>query len=349
MSWPWVVSVGAGSAVLCALVLARLVPALRARAVLDQPGARSLHEVPVPRGGGIAVVLSMVVCTGVALAVAPLPSSGPTAVLVLAPVLAFAVIGVADDCLDLPARPRLVAQLAVGLLWATGWVTLLSDRPNVWLLAGAPVAMAGMVATVNLTNFMDGANGLVSLHALVTGAWFAVVASWVGAPGLALASTALAGSALGFVPFNLVHAKVFLGDVGSYGIGAAYAALGSLLVVAGTPLVTVLAPLTLLLADSIATLCRRFVHGDRVFEAHRLHVYQRLVAGGWTHLQTSLLFAALSGVCALLSAATLTTRSPSVQAWAWVMVAVVGGGYLSLPRLAGREARWGHVREVTGQ
>ncbi len=329
-----------GAMAVSAAVIVAVLPLLRRRGVVDVPVDRSMHTAPTPRGGGLGIVAATLASfAGAGLAVPQLPpTAGRDLAFALLPLIAMAAIGLVDDLHTLSVLPRLGAQAAVAVSWAA-IAPLVAHRHAVWV----PLAVLGTILLVNVTNFMDGINGLVSGHAVITSAWYAVVAIVVDVPAAALLALAVLGGSLGFLPFNVPHARIFLGDVGSYALGAAWAVLGLWLVLSRAPSEAVLAPLVIVLADSLATLVRRMVNGDRIFEPHRLHVYQRLTHSGWSHLRTSSVVCGLTLVCALLAVPGLLDAGRLVRLSAVGVMLATAAGYLALPALRGGRARWAAV------
>jgi UDP-N-acetylmuramyl pentapeptide phosphotransferase/UDP-N-acetylglucosamine-1-phosphate transferase len=189
----------------------------------------------------------------------------------------LAVVGMVDDRYDLPAALRYAVQLAT----AVALVAITPLPLPLWLL---PVVVVAVTAVINFFNFMDGLDGLVALCGailmLAAGLW------------------PVAGALLGFLAWNWSPAKVFMGDVGSTFLGAVFAglvlqaptwpeALGLLLV--ATPL----------LGDAFLCVPRRLLAGQRVFQAHRLHLFQRLHQAGWPHARVSSLYIGSTAVLAL--------------------------------------------------
>jgi len=271
-------------------LLRALLPSLRRR-LLDQPNARSSHSQPTPRGGGVAFVLVAAVAVSIgwfgAVFYGQSGLTGSQLAMVALPLLALplAVVGFLDDRHNLSAGLRYGVQLASALL-----VILVSPLPLPWL--GLPLLLIAVTAVINFTNFMDGLDGLVS----------GCMAVAIGALALKLAAPwpvwALVGSLLGFLLWNWSPAKVFMGDVGSTFLGAVFAglvlqaptwpeALGLLLV--ATPL----------LGDACLCVPRRLLSGQRVFQAHRLHLFQRLHQAGWSHARVSSLYVGGTAVLAL--------------------------------------------------
>ena len=246
--------------VVCLAVLQLLLSRLRQLA-LDIPNHRSLHETPVPRTGGWAVLVGVVAAS----AYAPLPTS-------IATVCAFAMllmISLVDDLRAVSARLRFVVQLgSVALLLAD-----LSPGAPWWLM---PLLVIGGVWVVNLYNFMDGMDGFAGSMTAIGFGTLAGISAFRGDVQLAGICAIVAASSLVFLYFNWPSARIFMGDAGSTTIGLATFAVsvyGWQQSVFG-PLVPLLifSPFWL---DATFTLLRRMLSGERWWEAHRQHLYQR--------------------------------------------------------------------------
>lgn len=230
--------------------------------ILDHPNERSSHQTPTPRGGGIACALGV----GTAAIVAAFTDQ-PVPWLVLGAALGIGIVGFLDDRFQLPALPRLVAQLLVGAALGAA-------------LGGAVWTLIGMLLVpliVNVVNFMDGINGITGLTMMLWGGTAMFAGLVYSAPELAVLGTLIAGSAAGFLPWNAPKAKLFLGDVGSYMYGALAAGGIMLGAVGNVPPVLIIAPLSVYLLDVGVALLRRSFRGAPLAQAHRDHVYQRLV------------------------------------------------------------------------
>ena len=279
----WMVALPAivgGSAVATGGLIVALRPTL-ARYALARPNARSSHRIPTPQGAGIAIVLILSLATLLVWAVRP----GLAPLSVLATVLGAAgllgVVGAADDIVTLRAMPRLVCQIAA----AAGVVLTLPAAFRVlpWLPYEAErlVLILAIVWFVNLVNFMDGIDWITVAEVIPVCLGIAVLGILGCAPSITVViSLGLGGAMLGFAPFNRPVAKLFLGDVGSLPIGLI---LGWLLVIvagSGNLVAAILLPLYYL-ADATITLVRRLAKGERVWEAHRSHFYQRATDHGF--------------------------------------------------------------------
>jgi UDP-GlcNAc:undecaprenyl-phosphate GlcNAc-1-phosphate transferase len=297
--------------------------------VLDVPNHRSSHVAPVPRGGGIALAAGALVGT-----LAMPWGSGHQRLAVSLTAVLFGAIGLGDDLIGVPAVPRLLLQVGAALVVLPLLVAGVTVTPGLWAVVAFAVVVA-LLAYVNAFNFMDGIDGISVAQALVAGVAFGLLGRSQSIDALTGGGAILAAAAIGFAPYNIPRARVFLGDSGSYFLGAMLAALAIVGVAEGLPPEAVGGPLVLYLADTGSTLVRRVRRGEIWYEPHREHVYQRLVALGWSHLRTTALVAVLIAACSALGVVSLG-GSTSLRLAADAAMAVVLGGYLSLPALLHR-------------
>ena len=292
------------------------------RNVLDLPNERSSHVTPTPRGGGIAVV-------GVLMAGWGLSAGwwgGATAAIASGTLLVAGVSAV-DDVRSLAARTRFAVQIlavAVLLVLSEPWQAIalpgLGGIPTVgWagLLSGGLVAV-WCVGLTNAYNFMDGIDGIAASQATVAGGAWAVVGWVLGEPVAGLTGGLVVGASLGFLVHNWSPARIFMGDVGSASLGFVFAALPVIAaarlggeVSARMPVAGVLFVWPFVF-DAVFTFVQRLRAGENVLEAHRSHVYQRMVIAGHTHRAVATLYAMLGvfastcGVLWLLSGSGLS-------------------------------------------
>jgi Fuc2NAc and GlcNAc transferase len=265
------------------LLLLRLIPFLHSQ-LLDQPNARSSHQQPTPRGGGVSFVIIASASSCIALI------SGPVSAIDLCPLIALplAVIGLIDDRYDLPSAWRYIAQSLTSaviivlspLIHDLGFP---SPSSRLILLPVIALLVIGVTAVINFTNFMDGLDGLVAgcMAVAITAATIRL-----GAPS---PIWALVGALLGFLVWNWSPAKVFMGDVGSTFLGAVFALL-VLQSLSWPDAFALLLVATPLIGDAFLCVLRRLIAGHRVYEAHCLHLYQRLHQAGWPHALVSCLY-----------------------------------------------------------
>jgi UDP-N-acetylmuramyl pentapeptide phosphotransferase/UDP-N-acetylglucosamine-1-phosphate transferase len=316
------------SALLSAALIVALKPLL-IRYALARPNARSSHKTPTPQGGGIAVLAATIIVAGSAAAWIALPVRDFS--IVVAAAVAFAIIGTADDIRPMPVWLRLAMQfLGVMAIVSQSDVRLFPDAVPEVLEWGFLVL--GGVWFVNLVNFMDGLDWIsvaemVPVTAVIAGlGLIGVMPMWV-----AVLAAALCGALLGFAPFNKPVARLFLGDVGSLSIGLLVGWMLLQLAGTGALAAAILLPLYYLM-DATITLLRRLARGEKVWEAHRSHFYQKATDNGFSALQVSAHVFGLNLALAGLAAMTLVWPSGPVQATA--LVAGVGIVALLLRRFS---------------
>ncbi|MFY1934995.1 MraY family glycosyltransferase [Achromobacter xylosoxidans] len=299
---------------LAALLLTRLLRLYAlSRSLMDVPNERSSHAVPTPRGGGLAIVLSFL-AGGLALGGFGLTPWSEVAALGGAAAV-VALIGFCDDHGHIPARWRLLVHFAAAA-WALAWMGGAPVLPiaggvleSGWL--GALLAAVALVWLLNLYNFMDGIDGIAAAEAVCVCSGGAILYLLTGRPEAGYAPLLLAAAAAGFLCWNFPSAKIFMGDVGSGFLGIT---LGVLALQAGwtAPQLTWswLILLGTFIVDATWTLLRRLARGERVYEAHRSHAYQRASRKAGSHLPITL---AVIGINVL---------------WLLPMAALVALGYL---------------------
>ena len=287
----------------------------------DHPGDRHSHTVPTPRGGGVGLVLSLMLVT-----VLWLPQQMPAYWFsCVAPGMAVVtLLGWWDDHKALSARFRFSVQLAVCVFllscaWQAGWISGVASL----ILAGLWVLWM-----TNLYNFMDGSNGMAGAQGLFSATTLAWLFFRSGDPHSMLLALLLAAACAGFLPWNLGRARVFMGDAGSLALGFAFSSL--LLYGIGSDAFSLplgLMVMALFLADSTLTLLARVIRGERWYNAHRQHLYQRLIARGWTHGRVLLVYQ-LVNLVLILPGIVVAANFPAL-AWpvALAMALVLGLGW----------------------
>jgi len=314
--------------VVAALVLSAAVVALLLRAAHRlphaHPGERMLHDRPVPRVGGLAILAGAL--PAAVLDPPHLPGAGAAWLACLG---AVAIVSLADDVRGVPAPVRLAVHGAAAAVAA--WLAFGAT-------AGALVAALAVAWSANLFNFMDGSDGLAGAMALAGFGAYAAVAAHAGAPWVACAAVAAATAP--FLAANLPPAAIFMGDVGAVPLGFAAGAVGAAGVASGLwpawfPLLAFLP----FVADATVTLALRALAGERVWQAHRSHFYQRLNLAGFGHRGTLAAYAAAMLACALVAVA-CATRWPG-HGWAALAAAALlhAIGFLAIDYHARSKAR----------
>jgi UDP-GlcNAc:undecaprenyl-phosphate GlcNAc-1-phosphate transferase len=308
-----------GLTVLLALALTPLVRRLAHRwKLVDAPGARKIHTVSIPRVGGVAITLAMVLTLATAAALDLVTAADLRAWLpvLLGGAIVFT-IGLWDDVRPLPAWLKLGAQLiGAGVTVALGvridHVTVLGATVGLGVLA-LPLTMAWLIGLTNAFNLMDGLDGLATGLAIIAAATCAVVSlARDDAQGGTLLIVLL-GALVGFLPYNFNPATIFLGDSGSLVVGYVLAVTAITSFQKGATALVVLGPLLLFalpISETLHSVVRR-LRGQglrQVFRADQQHVHHRLLSHGLSHRQAVLLLYGVSLSFSLLALTALRAR-----------------------------------------
>lgn len=291
-------------------------------AVIDIPNERSSHTRPTPRGGGVAIVAALLAAFTVSRMLSWIDADVYNAITGGGSLVAVA--GWLDDRHSLSARTRLALQ-AVAAAWALyclGGFPELRVGPATLSLgfAGPLLGVVGIVWLVNLYNFMDGIDGIAAVEGVTVGAGAAILSVAAGALHIAAPSVLLASACIGFLGWNWMPARIFMGDTGSGFLGYALGVLALASEVSGgLPLLLWMVLLGVFIVDTTVTLLRRASRRQRLADAHRLHAYQRAVQSGQSHARVTtavgLLNAALFALAAIgMSAPRLTVPLVAVAA-----------------------------------
>ena len=295
---------------------------LERRRILDHPTHRSSHSVPTPRGGGLAVVPVLIIAW---MSIPFLVPEGPgigDMLLVSGGAAALASLSWRDDLRGLSVKWRLSVHALVA-----GLVAGFASFPDPYFQGLAPVwldraaAALALLWFLNLFNFMDGIDGIAGVETVSIGLGCAIIAwatgqhAWIGVLGVILA-----GAGFGFLRWNWHPARIFLGDVGSIPLGFLLAWLLLALASEGAWAPALILPLYYL-ADATITLIWRAMRGERVWQPHRDHFYQRAIRRGRSHADVSLLVAGINLVLVGLAVVALAHPWPALIA-AMVIVIV---------------------------
>lgn len=287
----------------------------RKSGLLDHPGERHSHKEATPRGGGAGLVAAFFIAS---LVVAGPETPDAWMHGILPGMLFIAFLGAWDDHRSLSVRFRLFVQLAVsiGFIWyasSTGWFG-----------AAIAVVLGGifLVWMINMYNFMDGSNGMAAMQGVFGGLVLALLFHRSGMFFFSSLSVLLAASCIGFLPWNLGRARVFMGDVGSLALGFVFAAL--LLYGVGTGafgIPVALMVMLVFLTDSTLTLLTRVIRREQWYNPHRQHLYQRLIAHGWSHLGVAALYQFVN-LALVFPAMVIAVKYP-VFAWVAAMASII--------------------------
>ncbi|MHA7207467.1 MraY family glycosyltransferase [Arthrobacter sp. MDT1-65] len=303
-------------------------PLLKRLGVIDIPNDRSSHTTVVIRGMGVAVAVAILAALALSLATGLVSVDRSLIAIILCMVAAASLLGWIEDFRGLSIRVRASAQLLVGAVGTVALATTIDDSSYWWVPLGA-VAVA---TYINAANFMDGINGISGMHGVVVGLFYSAAGVLSDQLWLTVAGLVVAAAFAGFLPWNLGRGFVFLGDVGSYLLGASIAAIAVTGLLAGVYLEYLLSPVLIYLADTFTTFLRRARRGEPLYTAHRQHVYQRLTDTGLSHVQVSLLVSVLSALTGAAGFVLATAPAPLAVS-ASVFAAAVVALYLYLPRI----------------
>lgn len=298
----------AGITLLASLLLPFAVkPWLVRLGVVDVPSARSSHHKATIRGMGMAAMLATAIGYLAAVLLGLVTGDRSLFAVVLAIIAASAAVGWIEDLRGLSIQGRAAAQLGIGAAGSAALIVLTGQ--TFWWL---PLAAVAVAAYINIANFMDGINGISGLHGVTAGSAYAAAGLFSDQPWLTAGGAVLAMAFLGFLPWNLGRGSVFLGDVGSYLLGASIAALAVAGFLSGVYVEYVLSPILVYAADTGYTLLRRIKAGERWYASHREHVYQRLTDVGFSHLQSAAMVTACTVAVIVLGFTAATATLPVV-------------------------------------
>jgi UDP-GlcNAc:undecaprenyl-phosphate GlcNAc-1-phosphate transferase len=302
----------------------------RWRLLMDAPNGRSSHVLPTPRGGGIGIVVAAMAAwivfwnAGFASRQAGLPELG----LALGAAI-VAAAGLLDDRRAQPAWLKFGAQALASAI-AIGCGLSIERLPLPWggtlelgPVAGAALAFLWLAGLTNAFNFMDGLDGLAAATATIAATFLAICAHRAGAGPVAALAWALAAGSAGFLLLNWPPARIFMGDVGSQFLGFAFAGIGILLareggIAEGAGILVVPVLLANFLFDTALTAVQRWRRGERLWEAHREHLYQRLNRAGHGHRAVTLRVAGIVAACGVAA----TWIEGAASGWTCVAVAL---------------------------
>lgn len=342
--------------VVAALVLAMVVtmlamPLVRRLAIrlgaIDMPGVkgtaseRHLHVQPTPRMGGLAIFLGFVAAIGLFMNLTPALSA------MLLGGIVIVVLGMLDDIFRLSALVKLVVQIGAAVIAACGGNLIRYLSAPEWLaseghlnlnMLAVPVTVLWIVLITNAVNLIDGLDGLAAGVSAISSVCLVVVALGYSDMTVAVICGALAGSCVGFLPYNVSPARIFMGDTGSTFIGyiLAVASIQGLFKIYAV--ISFLVPFLLLglpIFDVCFAVISRISHGESPLKADREHVHYRLLDMGLTKQQTVAVLYIVSGILGLLSVLMSTTNFGRILP---LLVAVALVGYVAFQLYRHRRA-----------
>ena len=268
---------------------------------------RRVHDHPIPRMGGLAIFIGFVLSL-----IFFVPMSTKVLGLLVGSVI-IAVMGGVDDIVSLNPWVKLAGQIVAALVAIRcGLVFDVISNPNIfaeetyieigWL--SIPLTMLWIVGCTNAVNLIDGLDGLAVGVSTISSLTMLIVSLFVSEPVVSIILAALTGACLGFMPYNLNPAKIFMGDVGSQLLGFVLSTASIMGLFKLHAIITFFVPLLALalpLADTIFAFFRRILHGQSPFKADKGHFHHRLLAMGLNQKQVVAVLYGISAVLGLLA------------------------------------------------
>lgn len=314
---------------------------------VDSGGHRRIYRGSMPLLGGLGIIIPFVgVCfmglfsiTGM---FGYIESMKPQFLVLALGSVAICAVGIYDDTRGLRIRYKLLAQTVIALfVVATGEVLDTIYLPLVGEMqigaeVGVLLGVAWIVGLINAMNLIDGIDGLATGIALIAAVGLAALGAIGQYTFVVLLTVSLAGSLLGFLPYNFYPAKVFLGDTGSMFAGFALATITLMGTYRSETAVIVAAPLLALgfpIFETVVSIARRLIRGAPIFASDDRHTHHRLLDQGYSQRRVVLLLWGVSGV--LASVAIMSRLLPKGSRWEWISLVVVGATLTGIGWLAG--------------
>lgn len=275
---------------------------------------RRMHKVPIPRLGGLAIFIGFMVSILLFLDI----RGNPQMQSILLGAVVIVVLGVVDDIMALPALLKFVVQIVAALIPATHGVRILAfSNPNIfsdnlyWVLGGLsiPVTVLWIVAITNSVNLIDGLDGLANGVSAISATTMLVIAMMASEAQVAVVMAALVGASVGFMPYNLNPAKMFMGDTGATFLGYILATMSIQGLFKYYAVISFVVPFLILglpIFDTAFAFIRRIAHGQSPMHADRSHIHHRLIDMGLNQKQAVATLYVISAILGL-SAVVLTT------------------------------------------
>lgn len=312
-------SVGLALAALLAAALVALIFTPMVRSLAFRMGAvdvpkdnRRMHDHPIPRMGGLAIFIGFILSV-----VVFLPLTPELRGMLLGSVI-IVMLGILDDIFALPALPKFFVQIGAALIAVLegNRIDLLSN-PNIfssdpyWELGwlSIPITVLWIVGITNAVNLIDGLDGLACGVSTISSMTMLVIALSVAEPDVAILMGALAGACIGFLPYNMNPAKIFMGDTGATFLGFVLAVVSIQGLFKFSAVISFAVPFLMLglpIFDTTFAILRRLAHGQSPMSPDRGHIHHRLIDMGFSQKQAVAVLYIISAILGL-SAVVLTT------------------------------------------
>lgn len=289
---------------------------------------RRMHKVPIPRLGGLAIFLGFLFSVLLFVQI-DRPLQG-----ILLGAVVIVVLGIVDDIMPLNALFKLIVQILAALIVVYyGQLrietftnpNIFSDNPYIHLgMWSVPITVIWIVAITNAVNLIDGLDGLAVGVSSIASFSLLIIAVIVSEQNIALVMAALAGACIGFMPYNMNPAKIFMGDTGATFLGFILATISIQGLFKFYAIVSFAVPFLILglpIFDTLFAICRRVLHGKSPMAADRGHVHHRLIDMGFNQKQSVTILYLMSGILGL--SAVVLTSSGEIKALFFILAIIL--------------------------
>ena len=320
------------AAALIALISTPVVRSLAVRVgAVDVPkDGRRMHDHPIPRMGGLAIFFGFILSVLIFLPLTPQLQG------MLLGGVVIVILGIFDDIFALPAMPKFLVQIGAALIAVLFGNTIeVLSNPNIfssdpfWVLGWLeiPISVLWIVGITNAVNLIDGLDGLACGVSTISSMTLMVIALLVAEPDVAILTAALAGGCIGFLPYNLNPAKIFMGDTGSTFLGFILAVVSIQGLFKFYAIISFAVPFLMLglpIFDTCFAIIRRLAKGQSPMAPDRGHIHHRLIDMGFSQKQAVATLYVISAILGL-SAVVLTTIGV-LRAMLFLLALCLAGG-----------------------
>lgn len=271
---------------------------------IDNPKKRGMHDKPMPRLGGLAIVCGFMVTMLLLFAFVPEIQTTQFAGLMAGSII-IVVTGIVDDIKGLRASLKLCLQIVAGIVAVySGIVIDLVHWPFVADLDGfaIPFTIVWIIGVTNAVNLIDGLDGLAAGVSSIAAFSLTIMCLITGSESAVFLTGAIAGSCMGFLPRNFNPAEIFMGDCGSTFLGYILAVTSVMGAFKGYTLLSLAAAVLVLafpIFDTLFAIVRRLIKRESILKPDRGHLHHRLIDRGFSHQKTVVILYCLSGVCGI--------------------------------------------------
>lgn len=275
---------------------------------IANPRKRDMHSKPIPRMGGIAIVAGFMITFFISIQFITVLDWKQVIGVTLGALIIF-LLGFFDDIYELSAKLKFLIQILAATLVALSGISIpsisipfIGDTPMFLDMLSIPITVVWIVGITNAVNFIDGLDGLAAGVSSIASICLMVLSIYSGYPIAILLTTILAGSCLGFLPYNFNPASIFMGDTGSTFLGFILAVTSILGLLKSYTIVTIIVAVLVLglpVFDTAFAIIRRLLAGKPITAPDRGHLHHRLVDRGYSQKQAVITLYAISGVFGL--------------------------------------------------